>query len=62
MPEYIPKMTRVRVRGGRHTHAVIVDENGHARTACLSRRLRAVDRPQADDEPITCPNCLAVKW
>ncbi|WP_181785113.1 hypothetical protein [Streptomyces phytophilus] len=58
MSEYIQPMTRVIVRGGRVVHAVIRDENGIARTACGSRRLRAVDRAQHDDEAITCPACL----
>lgn len=61
MPEYIPPMTRVIVRGGRHTHAVQVDAEGIARTACGSRRLRAVDRAAHPDDPITCPNCLKVQ-
>lgn len=52
-------LTRVRVRGGRHVHAVALDAAGIARTTCGSRRLRRVDRRQLDhDEPVTCPNCL----
>ncbi|RLL68388.1 hypothetical protein D7M15_17865 [Streptomyces sp. Z26] len=50
-------MARVVVRGGRHVHAVRVDEQGVARTACGSRRLRRCDHPQYADEPVTCPNC-----
>ncbi|WP_432051773.1 hypothetical protein [Streptomyces xiamenensis] len=60
MPEHIPQMKRVRVRGGRHVHAVVLDADGIARTACGSRRLRAVDRKQPASEPITCPNCRKV--
>ncbi|MFD7509531.1 hypothetical protein ACFV5N_09335 [Streptomyces sp. NPDC059853] len=57
MPERIPPMKRVRVRGGRLVHAVIRDEAGIARTACGSRRLRAVDSKEWDSTPITCPRC-----
>lgn len=57
MPEYIPAMKRVRVRGGRVTHAVTRDEAGIQRTACGSRRLRACDNKQLASEPVTCPAC-----
>jgi hypothetical protein len=60
MTEYInPRMRRVRVRGGRHIHAVHHPE-GIARTLCGSRRLRAVDR-EAAGERVTCPGCLKIE-
>lgn len=58
MPERIhPSVTRVTVRGGRVVHAVVRDADGIARTACGSRRLRAVDRAQPRTTPVTCPGC-----
>ncbi|MGW7296127.1 hypothetical protein ACWGIB_27540 [Streptomyces xiamenensis] len=57
MPEHIPPMKRVVVRGGRVVHAVVLDDAGMARTACGSRRLRAVDRARPSADPVTCPNC-----
>lgn len=55
MPERIPPMTRVAFPGSRLVHAV---RRGAARTVCESSLLPDRDRPQPDDEPITCPRCL----